>query len=228
MRKIMFYAFSHVHKMNYSSLTLAEWNVIPKTRDMIIYNASECSALNDEWVPFPIGIQWSYINYGTVLENGSHSELVLSAFRTHTDKRRRPFGINRESIKQTLRNSGIPTIELSERDYFDMLPNYKFVVSPEGNGIDCHRHYEALMAGCIPIIETHPGICEKYKGCPILWTRDYSEITPAYLSAKYDEMKSAVYDFSKLVFSSYDDQTKEEIRNNGNYWSRRLAGRNWY
>jgi hypothetical protein len=217
--------------MSYSSLTLQEWNAIPKTRDMVIYNASEHTALNDDWVPFSIGIQWSYIHFadaGDKLENGSHTELVLSAFRTHTDRRRRPHGINRDSIKQNLDINGIPTIELHENEYFRTLGNYKFVVSPEGNGIDCHRHYEALLAGCIPIIEAHDGICEKYRGAPILWTRDYSEITPAYLSEKYDEMKSAVYDFSKLVFSSYDDQTKEEIRNNGNYWSQRLAGKRWY
>jgi len=217
--------------MDYSSLTLQEWNAIPKTRDMIIYNASEHSALNDEWVPFSIGIQWSYIYFteaGGKLENGSHTDLVLSAFRTHTDHRRRPHGINRASIKQTLQHNSIPTIEMIEKTYFLSLGNYKFVVSPEGNGIDCHRHYEALLAGCIPIIEDHEGIREKYKGCPILWTRDYSEITPSYLSEKYDEMKSAVYDFSSVVFTTQSDAIKEMIVDNGNYWGQRLAGKKWY
>lgn len=36
-------------------------------------------------------------------------------------------------------------------NYFNSLSTYKFVISPEG--IDCHRHYEALLARCVPIIE---------------------------------------------------------------------------
>jgi hypothetical protein len=108
------------------------------------------------------------------------------------------------------------------------LPKYKFIISPEGNGIDCHRHYEALMAGCIPIIEDNELIREKYKGCPILYTKDYSEITKEYLESKYEEMKNKYYDFSRLFLNYYDDKTQIEIKNNGNYWGNRLTGKTWY
>jgi hypothetical protein len=99
------------------------------------------------------------------------------------------------------------------------------VVSPEGNGIDCHRHYEALLAGCIPIVERNPLIEEKYKGCPILYTDDYSEITPAYLNARYEEMKTVVYDFSRLFLDYYSSEQQNEIKNCGNFWTLRLADR---
>jgi hypothetical protein len=31
------------------------------------------------------------------------------------------------------------------------IGKYKFVVSPEGNGVDCHRHYECIGLGAIPV-----------------------------------------------------------------------------
>jgi hypothetical protein len=112
--------------------------------------------------------------------------------------------------------------------YFDTLPSYKFVISPEGNGIDCHRHYEALLAGCIPVIERNPVIEEKYKGCPILYTNDYSEITPAYLELKYEEMKTQTYDFSRLFLEFYPSETQAEIKRCGNYWMKQLTGQTVY
>ena len=114
--------------------------------------------------------------------------------------------------------NGIQNNELHHEFYFTFLPSYKFVISPEGNGIDCHRHYEALLAGCIPIVEHNPLIEEKYKGCPILYTTDYSEITEEYLQQKYQEMLHTEYDFSRLFLSFYSDEEQKLIKQCGNYW----------
>ncbi len=108
------------------------------------------------------------------------------------------------------------------------MPDYKFVISPEGNGIDCHRHYEALLAGSIPIIEHNPLTEEKYKGCPILYTTDYSEINEEYLLKKYDEMKDQVYDFSRLFLSYYTEEQQACIKVQGNYWMKRMTKNIWY
>jgi hypothetical protein len=101
-------------------------------------------------------------------------------------------------------------------------------VSPEGNGIDCHRHYEALMAGCIPIIERNPLVEAKYAGCPVLWTDDYSEITPPYLELMYAEMIDKVYDFSHLHMGFYDFATRCHLKECGNFWMLRTVGKVWY
>jgi len=102
------------------------------------------------------------------------------------------------------------------------------VISPEGNGIDCHRHYEALIAGCIPIIEDNSQIREKYKGCPILYTHDYSEITETYLIQKYTEMLDQTYDFAPLFLSTYTPEEQEEIKKCGNYWTQVTTNRDFY
>jgi len=215
-----------------NSITLSKWQQTEKPKSELLYNCSEFSKLNDEWVPFPIGLGWSIINYQGPLKNtqiGSHEELVFCAINQGTDIRRRgSTPINRNNILANLSRNKIHNTYIDSSAYFNVLPNYKFIISPEGNGIDCHRHYEALMAGCIPIIEDHEGIMEKYKGCPVLYTKDYSEITQDYLEKTYSEMIDQVYDFSKVLLSSYSSEDQAQIRANGNYWSHRLTGRYWY
>ena len=215
-----------------NSMTLTKWQQLEKPKSELLYNCSEFDRMNDEWVPFSIGLGWSIINNSSPLRDlqiGTHERLVFCAINTDTDQRRRGNQpICRRAIRDTLRHNGIENSYIPNPSYFNELPKYKFIISPEGNGIDCHRHYEALMAGCIPIIEDHEGIREKYKGCPVLFTKNYSEITPAYLEKTYSEMKDQVYDFSRLLLSSYSSEDQVQIRANGNYWSHRLCGRYWY
>jgi len=201
--------------------TLREWQKKSKNINNLIVQASVING-SDTWQPFPIGMQYSYMdNYskGDSIQIGDHNKTVLCCISIATDSRRRPTGINRQSIMNNLINNHIHNEWLPPSDYFDKLPDYKFVISPEGNGIDCHRHYEALIAGCIPIIEYNSMTEEKYAGCPILYTNDYSEITEEYLLRKYDEMIDQVFDFSKLFLSYYDYQTQQYIKQCGNFWT---------
>jgi hypothetical protein len=227
--------FSNIHNyydtVESKTVTLHKWQQIIKPRNEWLYNCSEHTHLNDEWVSFPIGMGWTIIKQQLTLkelQHGSHDKLVLCAIRANTDQRRRPIGLNRKCILDTLRSHQIENVNMESSIYFRELPTYKFVISPEGNGIDCHRHYEALMAGCIPIIEDRDNIREKYKGCPILYTKDYSEITESYLNEKYNEMIHKEYDFSRLLMSTYSEMEQYQIKDNGNYWANRLEGKPYY
>jgi hypothetical protein len=53
---------------------------------------------------------------------------------------------------------------------------YAFVISPHGGGYDCHRLWEALILGCIPIVKTSP-IDNLYEGLPVLIVKEWSHIT---------------------------------------------------
>jgi hypothetical protein len=52
----------------------------------------------------------------------------------------------------------------------------KFVISPPGNGIDCHRTWEALYMGCIPIVIKND-IYDNWSDLPILQVESYSQLT---------------------------------------------------
>ena len=211
-------------------LTLREWQSRSKDVNTLIVQASTTDGA-DRWQPFPIGMQYNYYhNYrkGDSIQIGNHENTVLCCISAVTDMHARPNGINRQSICNNLQQNNIHNRFLQHYEYYSVLPSYKFMISPRGAGIDTHRHYETLLAGCIPIVEHDDQIKEKYMGCPILYTTDYSEINEKYLLDKYNEMIDMEYDFSRLFISFYDDENQSAIKECGNYWIHRFTGNNWY
>lgn len=211
-------------------LTLQNWqNKFKPLHNMIVQASIKDGS--DSWQPFPIGMQYHYARIAHLNEHlqiGPHNFLVFCGFSDGTDNRRRQGDLTRNQYVKTLRQNNINNSPVHSDQYFQILPHVKFVISPEGNGIDCHRHYEALMAGCIPIIEHNPLIEEKYKGCPILYTTDYTEITEEYLNKKYEEMIDQEYDFSCLFLSYYTEEQQKDIKECGNYWLNQNMIQNWY
>lgn len=53
---------------------------------------------------------------------------------------------------------------------------YAFVLSPHGNGLDCHRTWEALALGCIPIVKSSP-LDVLFRDLPVWIVQDWSEVT---------------------------------------------------
>jgi hypothetical protein len=220
----------------FDRMTLAEWQRVLKPGVDLIVQASAMDG-SDSWQPFPIGMSWQYgaAVLGVsgdlrALQWGAHDQTVLLALpNPRSDAGRRGgVAVNRATILTTLAANGISHTPLEASAYFEALPRYRFVISPEGNGVDCHRHYEALMAGCIPVMERNPLTEEKYRGCPVLWTTDYSEITEDYLNERYAEFLEQTYDFTGLLMSHYDEVTQEALRAQGNHWMRVTTGRDWY
>lgn len=212
-------------------MTLRQWQQVLKPREQLLFNCSECTACKDNWVNFPIGMGNSFVTYSKPLPNfqiGPHNISVLCAVSDWTDEKRRPNAPNRRSILAALSKKGIQNIMMDSDTYFDILPSYQFVISPEGNGIDCHRTYEALIAGCIPIVEDREGIRKKYEGCPVLYTKDYSEITPQYLTRIWNEFLDYPWDFTRLILGAYPKEIQEEIKKNGNYWGMKLRNKAYY
>lgn len=198
--------------------SLRDWQTIEKNPADFIINTSARDGSDSE-VSFPIGFCYSWHTSPEPSLVKEHSNTVLFAINTWTDQRRRSgLSVNRITIASVLESNGIKNIKLDASEYFREIGNYKFVISPEGNGIDCHRHYEALMFGCIPIVERNDHIAEKYAGCPILWTTDYSEITVEYLEKKYSEMLDTLYDFSRLMFSYYSPELQKTMKENSEFW----------
>jgi hypothetical protein len=215
-------------------LSLEQWQLILKNETNIIVNASHTNE-QDDFVDWPIGMSISYVDARKDITDlsryqlGDHSKLVLCAINDYTDSRRRGNDkVNRKSILKTLSENNIHNTLLDYKSYYSTLPQYKFVISPEGNGVDCHRHYEAIMAGCIPIVEYSDYISEKYGDVPILYTKDYSEINESYLNKAYETMRGKVYDFSKLFLTYFSKETIDNIIYCSRYWTIKLCGSAWY
>jgi hypothetical protein len=216
---------------NENIMTLTQWQNVYKNPYALIVQASVKDG-SDSWQEFPIGMCYGYSQcdfHSPKLQIGNHEKTVFCGITLANDNRRRShLPVNRETIMKILNNNNIFNKTILCKDYFEQLPDYKFVISPEGNGIDCHRHYEALLAGCIPIMEYNPLTQFKYRNLPVLYTRDYSEINEDYLNKVYLEMKDNTYDFSSLFLSYYNEEQRQRIYDCGNFWCSRLANTVFY
>jgi hypothetical protein len=68
------------------------------------------------------------------------------------------------------------------------MSNYSFVLSPFGNGIDCHRTWEALCLGCIVIVMA-PDFKEMFRGLPVINVDRWEDVTDELLKKKLQEFK---------------------------------------
>lgn len=85
--------------------------------------------------------------------------------------------------------------------YLHDLAQSKFVISPPGSSLDCHRIWEALLANCIPIV-IHSPLDMILHDLPVLLINDWSEVTECFLHQKYEKMMSRQYNTEK-IFTDY-------------------------
>ena len=78
--------------------------------------------------------------------------------------------------------------------------NYAFVLSPHGNGLDCHRTWEAIVLGCIPIVKKS-SIDILYEDLPVLIVSNWSEINKELLTNTINNFKSKNFNLEKLKLS---------------------------
>ena len=81
--------------------------------------------------------------------------------------------INKELGKDVIRKE-LPLITWNKQK------DYAFVICPHGGGLDCHRNWEALCLGCIPIVKTS-SIDDLYKDLPVLIVKSKNIIDNKFL-----------------------------------------------
>ena len=96
---------------------------------------------------------------------------------------------------------------ISFPDYIDNCYNHKFVVSPPGNGIDCHRTWETLYLGGIPIVKSSV-LIDSFRSLPMLIVEDYEILTEELLNIIWNEFQERDFDYSKMTLT---------------YWKNRIA-----
>ncbi len=83
-----------------------------------------------------------------------------------------------------------------------------FTMSPRGRGMDCHRTWEAILIGAVPVIDELP-IAPVYHDLPVVTVRDWVQVTPAFLAAERARILAGSFDFAPMFLT---------------YWRRKIAG----
>ena len=77
--------------------------------------------------------------------------------------------------------------------YCQQILNHKFMICPQGNGVDCHRNWEVLYLKRVPIMKKSDYLQELFNGYPVLWVNDYADITKTLLTNNehlYDQARN--------------------------------------
>jgi hypothetical protein len=146
---------------------------------------------HEKVIPIPIGLsnkQWEYGDEAALLDimskNNTKEFFLYFYFSIGTNPSKRQECYNKIHAKgynfQPRRNF---------KNNLDTLSRHKFCISPDGNGIDCHRTWESLWLKVVPICTYSPHI-EHFKnlGLPIIIINDWNELDLDNLEKEYDKI----------------------------------------
>jgi len=161
------------------------FNSIPN--NVIRICAANSMVWGDKVIPAPYGVQRT-MSYNDdriqVLQSYMTKEKMPTSFRLLY------VGINensheeRKGLTEKFIDKPWATVETERVDfqtYLDRMWRCKFVLCPRGNAIDCHRNWETVYMGRVPVMKRNPFLQELYTPYPVLWVDDYSEVTEQLL-----------------------------------------------
>ncbi len=192
-----------------------------KDENLAHWFTTNSSVINNPKVTaIPIGIANRYWAHGDVgvfkkiLEKKiKKNHLLCMNFQVHTcpHKRQPIFEFFKE--KSFCYNPRLKSLD----QYLIDIKSSIFLISPPGNGLDCHRTWEALVMGTIPIVQSSP-INELFKDLPVLIIEDYKKINEKDLIDKIADIKLDGFKNEKIFFSYWENlvlnkknQIKEEL-----------------
>ena len=163
-------------------------------------------AIHKKLQPIPIGIaneKWPHGNKRELIEatssNIDKTDLVYSNYSIETNPNQR----NRTTV--ILQSKNFITIDKNRYpflQYLKTLKKFKYVICPAGNSIDCHRFWEALYMGVVPIIEAHIAM-EFFYDLPVLVVNTFEDLTEELLQISYSNIIKRSN--KKMLLSFYKD-----------------------
>lgn len=111
----------------------------------------------------------------------SYSFFHFQMFNRHNRDR-----YNAKNVLDKMNFNVYQTKKMSREDTWKNMVKYKWIISPHGNGLDCHRTYEAIALGCIPVVKSST-LDLMYKDMPIIILDDWNDISLELLSKKTKE-----------------------------------------
>jgi hypothetical protein len=152
-----------------------------------------CDINHNKLQPIPIGLaneKWTHGNKEILIEvikqNIEKKKLAYCNFDISTNFNKR------NDVHGLIKNKNFIDVDptkLPFQNYLQKLSEYKYVISPPGNSVDCHRIWESIYLGVIPIVEKH--LCHDYwNDLPILFVNSFNDINEKILNENYETLIS--------------------------------------
>jgi len=163
---------------------------------LIKWYGMNCHIKHPKLQPIPIGIaneEWAHGNKEAlvkVMEKTTvKKSMVYCNFNLATNMKYRLKALNE------LQHCSFIAYDFSQHnyeEYLTILASYSFTISPPGNSIDCHRIWESIYVGTIPIILKHTAM-ESFYDLPVVVIDNWTDLTEAFLEKKYQEIVGRTY-----------------------------------
>ena len=96
-------------------------------------------------------------------------------------------------------------------EYLRDLAGCRWCVSPPGNGIDCHRTWEALYLGVIPVVQRSAGIEQLLDGFPAVVVDDLRSISLASVAQASEAFVAKSFDQPRLTLRYWQDRIAKQV-----------------
>lgn len=91
------------------------------------------------------------------------------------------------------------------RAFLTEMRDHKFMICPEGHGIDCHRNWELLYMRRVPVMKLSPYFTRLMQGFPVLFVERWEDVTEELLAQNDHLYQEALrLDLSKLDLNKYE------------------------
>jgi hypothetical protein len=186
----------------------SDWNVVESEDSMTILNCKNLQkwytqnlCFNHEKISMiPIGFansMWPHGNLSLFDKN--------SFINSRSDKSKKVYFNFNISTNQNKRQSCYDIVSKKVEWLHNIQPNdnllrmkeYEFCICPEGNGVDCHRFWEALYLKCVPIVVNTPFIeTLKLNNIPLVVLDKWDDLD-------IDKLQYSIYNFGEYTISKF-------------------------
>tara|TARA_B100000003_G_scaffold208705_1_gene229950 strand:+ start:1998 stop:2837 length:840 start_codon:yes stop_codon:yes gene_type:complete len=177
---------------------------------LIKWYGQNMSVISHKTEAIPLGLEnphWKRtdIDFINKNKNNDKTELLYINLSTNTHNSR-PGTINALKKKFTINK------KVDWYTYIKELSRHKFCISPRGSGVDCHRTWECLYLGVIPIVEKSVQM-NYFQDLPILFVDNYNNIDVEFLNKMYDFFTNKSFNLDKLNINYWKTKIDDEFNN---------------
>lgn len=161
-------------------------------------------------IPIPIGfenIRWES-TFGPKthwLNEAKNKQIEPSSLVYLNCNKNTNIGERQKCYEDCSKMSSIVNIDhpnLTYSQYLDRIKEHMFVLSPRGNGLDCHRTWEILMMRRVPILKREGKLENLYTNMPVVFVDEWSDIhnmnfKKIFKSLSFDNQEYLEIDFWK-------------------------------
>jgi hypothetical protein len=185
--------------------------------------SQNCVEKHPKLVQIPIGLDYHTMQKGDHAWGPQTTALVQERILKMIAEKAEPFFKRKVMAYSNYHFSMQTKFAYDRRDAYNLVPDkcvfyepestlrmrswktqseYAFVISPHGNGLDCHRTWEALCLGCIPIVRTS-ALDSLYEDLPVLIVQHWSDVSFDYMSQAITVFKvkheMGLFDYRRLT-----------------------------